>query len=264
VVRSHALKGIGAGDAITPAQLADEQRIIDAAAELFIGAVARGRGMGADKVRALATGQMWFAAAAMESGLIDAVTSTDEAHARAVRKRHGADGRPQMNTHAPSLGAKENTMQTELEELRAKLAAAEAETAALKTKAATDEAKAAALADSLKAVQASQRETLLKKYEDRLGPANRASVEKLGETMGADVAGFEKFLAGLPVVTRADRESEPADDPNDGGSVSDEDIEVATLFGFSPDLFGKFKGATHVEAHTGLVVFKDGTKREVK
>ena len=73
VIRSGAHKGMGI-DKITDEQVAAVQEIIDGMAENFIEAVARGRGSSAEKIRELATGQLWIAGAARELGLIDAVT----------------------------------------------------------------------------------------------------------------------------------------------------------------------------------------------
>lgn len=75
VVRSGEHKAMGM-DTITDRQIAAVQEYIDATAENFIEAVARGRGRDADQVRELATGQLWIAATARELGLIDAVAES--------------------------------------------------------------------------------------------------------------------------------------------------------------------------------------------
>lgn len=73
VIRSGEHKGKGL-DEITENQIAAVQEYIDATAENFINAVARGRGKEAGSIRELATGQLWIAAKARELGLIDSVT----------------------------------------------------------------------------------------------------------------------------------------------------------------------------------------------
>lgn len=85
VVRSAELKGAGTfGAPITEAHLAKFQATVDGAAALFKSAVARGRKMKAEDVEKVATGECWFAAQALELGLIDAIASFDDAHRACV------------------------------------------------------------------------------------------------------------------------------------------------------------------------------------
>lgn len=78
LVSSSHLKGVGvSGTTITPAQLADMQREIDDITDLFVAAVAQGRGMSIAQVEELATGQVWLAAEAKSLGLIDQVGDFD-------------------------------------------------------------------------------------------------------------------------------------------------------------------------------------------
>lgn len=260
VIRSHELKGTGAGDAITEAQLAEEQRVINGFADLFVSSVARGRGMTADKARSLATGQVWLAPDALASGLIDAVVSSDEAHARVAQRRSGAPGR-QLNHKAP-LGAEGSDM-NELEELKAEKAAAEAKAEAAGSKAAELDAENKSLRGSIKALEANQREALIAKYENRVKPANLEAVKAYGEFCGTDMKKFEAHLISLPVVTHDTRVSGANEEKDETPTVSADDAEVAELFGYDPAIAEKFKGAKYVERHTGLVVFEDGTKRKV-
>jgi capsid assembly protease len=252
VIRSHELKGAGAGDEITPAQILDEQRIIDAAAEMFISAVARGRGMSVDHARAVATGQVWFANDAKGKALVDEVVSALAAHERVATR---AQQRPTKQITAPSLGAKESKVM-EADELKTKLAEAEAQANELA-------AENNSLRGSIKALEANQRAALVEKYRSRIAPANLEAVLAYGEFCGADLKKFEAHLLSLPVVTRADRVSTaPNDDPNDV-PLSDDDREMCELFGLREDTVKKFQGAKYVEAHTGRVVFEDGSVREV-
>lgn len=76
VVRSGAFKGAGAdGVPVTSADLAEAQRQVDQWAELFVGAVAKGRRMSTENVRKLADGRTHFAAAAKTMGLVDSIGS---------------------------------------------------------------------------------------------------------------------------------------------------------------------------------------------
>jgi len=78
VIRSGPHKGMGVtGAPITDEQVAAVQKIIDAMADNFIGAVSAGRGMESDRVKELATGQLWIAADAKKRGLIDEVTQSN-------------------------------------------------------------------------------------------------------------------------------------------------------------------------------------------
>ena len=78
VIRAGQHKGAGTpGTEITPDQLAMQQRMVDALNESFLQAVATGRGMSIDAVRAIATGELFLAPRALELGLIDGIKSLD-------------------------------------------------------------------------------------------------------------------------------------------------------------------------------------------
>lgn len=80
VVRAGQFKGTGVpGTEVTPEQLADLQSQIDAVNELFLQAVSSGRKLPMDKVRGIATGQVWIGRGAVASGLIDDVATFDQA-----------------------------------------------------------------------------------------------------------------------------------------------------------------------------------------
>lgn len=67
------------GTEITEEQLAPVQAEINALADEFIGAVARGRSMSAETAKLLATGRVWLAPEAKTLGLIDSVENSDDA-----------------------------------------------------------------------------------------------------------------------------------------------------------------------------------------
>lgn len=74
VVRSGKHKGAGVvGAPISSDQVAAIQREIDAYAELFVGSVARGRGLSSAAVGRLATGESWVGRHAVEAGLADRI-----------------------------------------------------------------------------------------------------------------------------------------------------------------------------------------------
>lgn len=74
VIRSGEHKGMGV-DGITENQIAAVQEIIDAMADDFISAVARGRNMDKAGVGQLADGRLWIARTAQQLGLIDTITN---------------------------------------------------------------------------------------------------------------------------------------------------------------------------------------------
>ncbi len=75
-------KGLGADGHITPAQREQTQRRVDALVAVFRDTVAAGRGLSADAVAAVFTGDTWLGAEALRLGLVDAVASQpDEADA---------------------------------------------------------------------------------------------------------------------------------------------------------------------------------------
>lgn len=87
VIRSGVHKGAGMpGTPITDAQLAEFQSRVDAQAQLFVDAVARGRKLARDKVSALADGRVFTGEQAVTAGLVDAVQSLDDTFAAFVAR----------------------------------------------------------------------------------------------------------------------------------------------------------------------------------
>lgn len=84
VISAGAFKGMGVpGTELTPEQIAEFQREVDAVNALFLAAVQSGRGMAANVVAALADGRAHIAAEAKRLGLIDEIGSVDAAIAMA-------------------------------------------------------------------------------------------------------------------------------------------------------------------------------------
>jgi signal peptide peptidase SppA len=80
VVKYGEFKGAGTnGTAITDDQLAEWQRSVDAKGELFVKAVARGRGMSFDQAKKLADGRVYIGAEAVKVGLADKVGTFEDA-----------------------------------------------------------------------------------------------------------------------------------------------------------------------------------------
>jgi signal peptide peptidase SppA len=87
VVSSGGVKGLGEDGTVTPELVADQQREVNSTYELFVNAIARGRGFTVDKARELADGRSWIAADALKLRLIDAVAPVSDALA-AIQKEH--------------------------------------------------------------------------------------------------------------------------------------------------------------------------------
>ncbi len=98
VISTGAYKGAFArGAEITPEQLADLQREINALNAHFLEAVASGRRMTSDRVAAIADGRVHIADEAKKLGLIDHIRGTDETLADIARQT-AEPGRRRMET----------------------------------------------------------------------------------------------------------------------------------------------------------------------
>lgn len=94
ITSASPLKGAGAlGTEVQPEQVAQWQSEIDAVANLFVSAVAAGRGLSTDEAKALATGASWIAAEALTRNLIDEVGTLERAVelARSLAVERSAD-----------------------------------------------------------------------------------------------------------------------------------------------------------------------------
>ena len=78
--RAGRLKGMGAPwREETEEERAKEQEIVDAIYGAFVGRVAKGRGMAEERVRELATGEVWLGGRALELGLVDEIGDLERA-----------------------------------------------------------------------------------------------------------------------------------------------------------------------------------------
>ncbi len=194
VLSSHELKGAGVmGAKVSDNQLADMQRIIDQLTESFVAGVADGRGMGVDKAKESATGQVWLAPEAMARGLIDAVS--------------GPAPKSKVSPSTSSGGARHqegNTMKVEAAAPATQDTAMADENKKLREELAQKDAQLEAQSKSLDEVTKAQREQVIAAAvaDGRVTPEMRASVDKLAEAHGADVAGFSAAIAGWPKHTR--------------------------------------------------------------
>ncbi len=78
--RAGRLKGMGAPwREETEEERAKEQAIVDAVYTMFVGRVARGRNLSEERVRELATGEVWLGEQALELGLVDELGDLERA-----------------------------------------------------------------------------------------------------------------------------------------------------------------------------------------
>lgn len=78
LVTSGGVKGLGADGKVSAELIADRQRSVDAHYQIFLDAVASGRGITPDQAKSLGDGRVWIAAEAKQLGLIDSVESLDD------------------------------------------------------------------------------------------------------------------------------------------------------------------------------------------
>jgi len=275
VVASGPLKGAGVpGAPVTDDQIADVRRGVEAYNDLFVSAVASGRGISIDAARAMATGQVWLGDEANKIGLTDGVCSAEQAHLSAARRvlPLSAPGAATMAigtehagalsllhgvvaTVAPGAGAEEREMSLnptvagtadvgnhELKERELVSARAEADV----------------LRATLAAVRAAQRDNALALAQaaGKVTPAMMESMQKLGEAYGDNVAGFEAALAAFPVVVRAERASVVAV-VSANAVASDGEEQVARWLGTSADRIAKIDDVRGIRAD-GQVEMSDG------
>jgi protease-4 len=78
--RAGRLKGMGAPwREETDEERAKEQEIVDAIYDAFLGRVAKGRGLAVERVRGLATGEVWLGERALDLGLVDEIGDLERA-----------------------------------------------------------------------------------------------------------------------------------------------------------------------------------------
>lgn len=207
VIASHELKGAGApGAPVTDAQLANISRNVQSYANIFTAAIARGRGLSAEAAQRVSTGQVWIGKEAVELGLIDSVSSSEDAHKAAMVTSIPTILNIPSIINAPRGGAQEKQMAESNVNTPTTAAPVDANHARL-------EAENATLKACLDELRASQHEQAIERNRDRVPPAALDSVRKIGATFGDNIAGFESYLKGLPQVTRPERLSAAGDMP---------------------------------------------------
>lgn len=214
VISSHPLKGIGVeGSEVTDEQLADVNREIDEISDVFVAAVAKGRGMAIEDVQKLATGQVWIGAIAMELGLVDEIDGAGESGVKitqspVVPKTSASVMMDLIHTAgATSPAVERKTQEIAMEPKQTQATAADAaKLEALEKENAELRAKSEADAAMVQAAKATRRGELMETYANRIPPTAIDSVEALGATYD-DNEKFEAYLKNLPVITNETRQS---------------------------------------------------------
>jgi len=87
LITTSEYKGAGLlGTEITPAQQAEDQRIVDQLFGMFRAAIRQSRGLTGAALDAVSDGRLWLAADALDLGLIDAIGSTNDTLAEMTRE----------------------------------------------------------------------------------------------------------------------------------------------------------------------------------
>lgn len=255
LVRSGPNKGVGhPGVPIEASQLEPYQAVVDGLRDLFVGAIARGRGADRAQIERLATGRTWLAGEAAQLGLLDGVETADAAHAAlTVGGGDGLAPAPRANdpARAPALATEIDTMSHSTPapvaapaaveassttppapaaseaagptaaDLARDLAAARAEASAANERATAAEAAATALREQLGAISRTRKlEALDRAVADgKVAPAARAAFAALAASQAdtdEGVVAFAATLAALPKVTRPEAQGHvPAEQPAD-------------------------------------------------
>lgn len=206
VLRSGPQKGAGvAGTEVTSDQLAARQVVVDDLAALFVGSVAKGRGLSEEAARALATGEEWIASKALAAGLIDAFTAPEfgESEPPSPAVLPDTDPVTEGAALAPSATAAvaAEVSEMELEKLKAELDAVRGMLAANETETKNLKAENETLRASIGEITKSRRTAVIDKHASagRVTPAMRAQIEANG---AQDPDTLDAFLASLPVQVR--------------------------------------------------------------
>ena len=236
VVRSHELKGIGAGlGDVSEAQLAEVQRVINSYTAVFVDAVAAGREMERDSAAELATGQVWIGKDAKRKNLIDGIAREPASATTDTPQPAPFGATPKEPTMADEQAA---ALQGQIDDLTARLEATETKNAELEAANAIAEANA----------KAAKRDELLTRYRDRVPPAAIEQVKAYGDTVDAET--FEGFLSAMPQVTRPEQiGSSPTGDEVDApqpAALSDHEEEICKRLRISGDDFNRYGDAARI------------------
>jgi signal peptide peptidase SppA len=239
VVSSHELKGAFVfGSEVTDNQIKELRREIDDITAMFVEDVAAGRKLKPKAAAALATGQVWLAAEALERGLIDTITTPATTGGRVTNQAPSAQGETAMTLEE---------VQAQLAKMQTDLAAANAR-AGDAIEAAADAGEKLAAANKLvedaqakaKAATAAQVDAIIKANPRRVTPDKLEAVRGYAAFCGEDVAAFGAYVATLPEDVRTEQASDsPAADNTDKPEPKALSADVNKLFGLSVEASAK-------------------------
>jgi len=251
VIRSGEHKGAAIdGAPISEAQLKEEKRLIDQAADMFSSTVAAGRNLPIEQVEYMATGSTWFGNDAQDLKLIDSVESI-ETTKRAAAEEALNQGKSKKMTieHVPEAPPAADSNSQELDALRAELAA-------IKEQAQAEAAKAEALNAALTAQAEAAKSQAINAAvaSGQIAPAMLPSVEKLAAS--TDVDGLNEFISGLPVQTRKDEAGTAEAKPQ---SAAAEQGQLSRAFDIGQEWINA-AGRVKAISADGRAILHDGSK----
>jgi signal peptide peptidase SppA len=246
VVSSHELKGAFVfGSEVTDNQIKELRREIDDITAMFVEDVAAGRKLKPKAAAALATGQVWLAAEALERGLIDTITTPATTGGRVTNQAPSAHGGSAMELK--EVQAQLAKMQTDLDAANAR-----ADEATANATGATEKLEAAAklLEDAqakAKAATEAQVDAIIKANPRRVTPDKLEAVRSFAAYCGEDVAAFGAYVATLPETVRTEQASTSPGADNSDEVVDEptkEDIATAKLFNVDAKAVAAARGET--------------------
>lgn len=252
VLRSAAQKGlIVDGAPVTDAALAQVQGYVDSVAAMFVGAVARGRGISIEKAQELATGEAWLAGQARERGLIDAMFTPS------LLSAEGGGGNT-MSDKKPSVGA--GPSPEELAQMQARLEAAEKAAQEADARAKKAEAAAEMLKMSSAKREHDARMEVLDRHQaaGRILPADRPQLERAAEAFSA--AELDRFIAdNFRVRVQSTASGQDVPRQLEQKSTGD-DAAFARIMGCTPSQVAEASNVRQIFGVTRDRVLEDGRR----
>lgn len=245
VLRSGEHKGVGEpGAPINETQLSAIRELIQSTADMFIDAVASGRGFSRDNAKELADGRVMHAEQAVMVGLIDGIEDLAALHGEGVRQLSMED---QMENKEllERIASLEEVVQKQTKEIEQAKAASEVLAA---TKASL------AVAQAMELIEMAMK-------DGRITPAMRASVERYAHAIDYEIKGLSEFIGQLPVQTRSHAAGVEA--ATSIQSASSDEIAVAKLFGITVE---QMRAASQVKGVSvdGQLIMRDGSRVQMR
>jgi signal peptide peptidase SppA len=255
VISSGDYKGSGVpGSEITDKQIEAEQQLINKAADMFIDAVARGRGLEDKEVRKSADGRVWFAADAMGRGLIDSVIGAKEEE-KIMPQDKKKEEECEENAEETKALEDEEEEKEDMEEEEDKEEEEEEEKAETKI-----EPKAEVVTEDKQTLSLKQQlcasAILDGVNEGRVVGKMGDAVTKFAASCGYDFMAVKEFISSFPVQTRSNRVSEsPRSDNTESKKtkLSKEDLEFGRSIGLKDEDNERLEGVVSVDINGNFI-----------